>query len=253
VIDLTGKHIFIAGGSRGIGAGAARSAASLGARVSLTYVANQAAADAVVAEITAAGGEAAAFPADMQAEAQVDTAMEAAVSRFGPPRGLVVSAGVFEHMPIETMTLEFWNRVLGINLTGTFLCVRAAARHMRAAGQGGSIIIYTSTAGQSGGGGGSSAYATSKGGQILFMRCMAHELAPDRIRVNCIAPAWTETDMAAASIERIGREKMTGDFPLGRIGQVEDIASATCYLLSDAAEFITGSTLTVDGGFAMRG
>jgi NAD(P)-dependent dehydrogenase (short-subunit alcohol dehydrogenase family) len=253
VIDLTGKHVFIAGGSRGIGAGAARAAATLGARVSLTYIANQAAADAVVADITAAGGAAAAFPADVQDEAQVDAAMEAAVARFGPPHGLVVSAGVFEHMTIETMTLDFWNRVMGINLTGTFLCVRAAARHMRAAGQGGSIIIYTSTAGQSGGGGGSSAYATSKGGQILFMRCMAHELAPDRIRVNCIAPAWTETDMPAAVLDRLGRDKVAASFPLGRIGQVEDIASATCYLLSDAAEFVTGSTLTVDGGLAMRG
>jgi Dehydrogenases with different specificities (related to short-chain alcohol dehydrogenases) len=253
MIDLTGRHVFVAGGSRGIGAGAARLAAKLGARVSLTYIANAAAADAVMADITAAGGEAAAFRADLQDEAQVDAAVDAAAARFGPPHGVVVSAGVFEHMPIETMTLEFWNRTMSINLTGTFLVVRAAARHLRAAGQGGSIVIYTSTAGQSGGGGGSSAYATSKAGQIIFMRCMAKELAPDRIRVNCIAPAWTETDMAAASIERIGREEMARSFPLGRIGQVEDVANATCFLLSDAAEFITGSTVTVDGGIAMRG
>ncbi|MCW8133769.1 MAG: SDR family oxidoreductase, partial [Planctomycetota bacterium] len=128
-----------------------------------------------------------------------------------------------------------------------------AARQMRAAKQGGSIVIYTSTAGQSGGGGGAAAYCTSKAGQIIFMKSMAHELAADKIRVNCVAPAWTETEMAAASLERLGREKVAKGFPLGRIGQVQDIANATCFLLSDRAEFITGSTITVDGGMAMRG
>ena len=87
----------------------------------------------------------------------------------------------------------------------------------------------------------------------MFMRSMAHELAPDRIRVNCIAPAWTETDMAAPSIEAIGREKVIRGFPLGRIGLPEDVAGATCFLLSDLAAFITGVTLTVDGGMDMRG
>ena len=191
--------------------------------------------------------------AEIQEEVQVDAAVEAASARFGAPQGVVVSAGVFEHMPIETMTLEFWNRTMGINLTGTMLMVKAAAKRMRAAKAGGSIVIYTSTAGQSGGGGGGSAYCVSKAAQIMFSRCMAHELAGDRIRVNCVAPAWTETDMADASLERIGRDKVAKSFPLGRIGRVDDIAGATCYLLSDVAAFVTGTTVTVDGGLAMRG
>ena len=87
----------------------------------------------------------------------------------------------------------------------------------------------------------------------MFMKCMARELAPHKIRVNCIAPAWTETEMAHASLERLGREEVAKSFPLGRIGQVQDVSDATLFLLSDLSAFITGSTITVDGGIAMRG
>jgi 3-oxoacyl-[acyl-carrier protein] reductase len=165
---------------------------------------------------------------------------------------MVVSAGIFEGQPIELMTPQFWDRIMAINLRGTFLAVQAAVKHMRPGGHGGSIVIYTSTAGQSGSIV-NSAYATSKGGQILFMRSMARELGPDRIRVNCIAPAWTETDMAASSLDSLGRENVAKDFALGRIGIPEDVAGATIFLLSDLASFITGSTITVDGGMDMRG
>ena len=123
---------------------------------------------------------------------------------------------------------------------------------MRAAGKGGSIVIYTSTAGQRGSDD-FSAYATSKGGQIMFMRSMAKELAKDRIRVNCIAPAWTETDMAAPSLDELGRAEVAKNFALGRIGLPEDVAGPTVFLLSDLAGFVTGITLTVDGGMDMRG
>jgi NAD(P)-dependent dehydrogenase (short-subunit alcohol dehydrogenase family) len=250
-IDLTGRHILIVGGSRGIGAGAARDAAAAGARVSITYREDAAAATTVSTSIQDAGGECFWVQADTRSEADIDAAVDQSVAAHGPIFGLVVSAGIFEHRTIEEMTLDFWQRTMDINLTGTMLAVRAAQKSMRAAG--GSIVIYTSTAGQSGGGGGSSAYAVSKAGQIMFMKCMAHELAPARIRVNCIAPAWTETDMAAASLERLGRDKVASNFPLGRIGQVQDISDATLFLLSDLAAFITGSTVTVDGGMAMRG
>ena len=152
------------------------------------------------------------------------------------------------------MSLDFWNRIIGINLTGTMLSVKATAKHMRAAKAGGSIVIYTSTAGQSGGGGGASAYCASKAAQIMFMRSMAHELAPQKIRVNCIAPAWTETDMAAPSLQKLGYENVRKAFPLGRVGKVEDVGQTRrCFLLSPLAEFITGTTVTVDGGMAMRG
>ncbi len=252
MIDLTGKHIFIAGGSRGIGAAAARMAASAGASVSVGYQRSHEAADRLVGEIAAAGGRGCAVPADVAEDGALDRAVDAAVERLGPLTGLVVSAGIFEGAYLQDMTVEFWDRTMAINLRGTFLAVRAAARHLRAGGNGGSVVIYTSTAGQRGSAE-YSAYATSKGAQILFMRSMAKELAGDKIRVNCVAPAWTETDMAAPSLDALGRDEVAANFPLGRIGLPEDVAGATCFLLSDLAAFITGTTLTVDGGMDMRG
>jgi 3-oxoacyl-[acyl-carrier protein] reductase len=252
MIDLTGKHIFIAGGSRGIGAASARMAAAAGAAVSINYQSSHAAAEQVVADVNAAGGKGFAVAADVAEDGALDRAVDAAVERLGPLHGMVVSAGIFEGAHLQDMTAGFWDRTMGINLRGTFLAVRAAARHQRLAGSGGSIVIYTSTAGQRGSAE-YSAYATSKGAQMLFMRSMAKELAPDKIRVNCIAPAWTETDMAAPSLDALGRAEVAASFPLGRIGLPEDVAGATCFLLSDLASFITGTTITVDGGMDMRG
>ena len=251
MIDLSNKHLFIVGGSRGIGASAAVMAAKAGARVSINYVSNQDAAKRVVETIEAGGGQAFSYQADASQDGALETSMRDAVARLGPLHGVVISAGVFEGAPIEEMTVEFWDRIMAINLRSTFLAVRAAVPHLKAS-PGGSIVIYTSTAGQRGSSV-FSAYATSKGAQILFMRSMALELAPHRIRVNCIAPAWTETDMATPKIDEIGRESVVKAFPLGRIGLPEDVAGATLFLLSDLAGFITGVTLTVDGGMDMRG
>ncbi len=253
MIELNDKHIFIAGGSRGIGAASAIMASSLGAKVSLTYNASPDAANEVVKTITDAGGTAAAFQAQVTDEESVDTAVDAAVKQFGQLDGMVVSAGVFEHCPIEEMSLEFWERTQSINMRGTVWSVKSAAKQMRSHGNGGSIVIYTSTAGQSGGGGGASAYCVSKAGQIIFARCMAAELGPDKIRVNSLAPAWTETEMAKKHLDRIGRDSIGKNAPLGRVGLPEDIAKSTCYLLSDAAGFVTGTCHTVDGGMGMRG
>src|SRR5688500_15103759 len=252
MIDLTGRHVFVAGGSRGIGAAAARMAAHAGADVSVNYVHNAEAADSVVESIHQAKRKELAVQGDVAVEGAMEQAVDEAVSKLGPLHGMVVSAGIFEGEPIEEMTAEFWDRMMAINLRGTFLAVKAGVPHMREKGEGGSIVIYTSTAGQRGSAV-YSAYATSKGGQILFMRSMAKELGPHRIRVNCVAPAWTDTDMAAPSLNELGRENVAKDFALGRIGLPEDIAGATVFLLSDLASFITGSTVTVDGGMDMRG
>jgi NAD(P)-dependent dehydrogenase (short-subunit alcohol dehydrogenase family) len=249
LLDLSGKHIFVAGGSRGIGAATARMAGSAGANVSLTYQSNRDAgkstADAIPNSFI--------VQAEVTDRASIINAISAAESQFGPLDGLVVSAGIFEGCPLEEMSEEFWDRTLDINLKGTFLAVQAAVGSMRKrADKGGSIVIYTSTAGQRGSAI-YSAYATSKGAQIMFMRSMALELSPDKIRVNCIAPAWTETDMAAPSLDKLGRDRLAANVPLGRIGLPEDVAGATCYLLSDLSQFVTGMTLTVDGGADMRG
>lgn len=252
MIDLAGKHVFVAGGSRGIGAGAARMAAQAGAAVSLSYNQNAEAAEHVAGDIEKAGGRAFAVQSDISEDGSADEAIQQAVNELGPLHGLVVSAGIFEGAYLQDMTTDFWDRMMAVNVRGTFLAVRAAARHIRANGTGGSIIIYSSTAGQRGSAE-YSAYAASKGAQIMFMRSMALELAPDRIRVNCVAPAWTESDMVNDIIDGLGRDKIARAFPLGRIGLPQDVAGATCFLLSDLAAFITGSTITVDGGMDMRG
>ena len=251
MIDLTGGHIFVAGGGRGIGAASARLAAQAGAAVTINYIRHHEPAKQLEAEILEAGGRAVAIQADISEAGQAKVAMEESVERLGPLSGLVVSAGIFQGLSLGKMTVEFWDHVMAVNLRGTFLAVQAAAPHLEANG-GGSIVIYTSTAGQRGSAI-FSAYAASKAAQMMFMRSMAQELAGEKIRVNCIAPAWTETDMAAASIEAIGRDAIVGGFPLGRIGLPSDIAGATIFLLSDLAKFITGSTITVDGGMDMRG
>ncbi|MEP6756893.1 MAG: SDR family oxidoreductase [Chthonomonadales bacterium] len=252
MIDLSGKHIMVVGGSRGIGASAAKFAARAGANVSVNYLSNEAAANSVVIEIESMGQKAIKVQADASVDGALEKAVETAENALGLLYGMVVSAGIFEGAAIDRMTAEFWDRTITANLRSTFLAVKAGAKHMRAAGKGGSIVIYTSTAGQRG----SdifSAYATSKGAQILFMKSMAKELAPDQIRVNCIAPAWTETDMAKASLDELGRADVAKTFALGRIGLPDDVAGPTVFLLSDLAGFVTGVTLTVDGGMDMRG
>lgn len=251
LLDLSGKHIFVAGGSRGIGAAAAKMAAEAGASVSLTYQSNAKAAHEIVSQIEASGQKGVAFQADIGEQGYTEKAVDEAVAQLGPLNGLVVSAGIFEGCPLEEMTTEFWDRTMAINVRGTFLAVQAAAKHMKQAG-GGSIVIYTSTAGQRGSSV-YSAYATSKAAQIMFMRSMALELASSKIRVNCVAPAWTETDMAVPSLDLLGREALSANVPLGRLGLADDIAGATCYLLSNLSAYVTGSTLTVDGGADMRG
>lgn len=251
MIDLRGQHIVIAGGSRGIGRATALLAAQAGADITINYATNHAAAEEVVAAIRSFGRRALAVAADLAVDGEADRALNTAAGELGPISGMAVSAGMFAGEPIETMSAEFWDRTMAINLRSTFLAVRAAARHMRPQRQG-SIVIYTSTAGQRGSSV-FSAYATSKGAQIMFARSMAKELAPDRIRVNCVAPGWTETDMSRDAMDAEGREGIIAAIPLGRIGQPDDPANAACFLLSDRAAFITGSTITVDGGFDMRG
>ena len=251
MIDLNGQHVFIAGGSRGIGAAAAIMAAKAGANVTVNYLSHRDAADKVVAAIEAMGKKAIALQGDICEDGIVKSLMPAAIKHTGPLTGLVVSAGVFEPGPIDEMSVEFWDKTMAINVRGTFLTVQAAVPHLRSSG-GGSIVIYTSTAGQRGSSV-YSAYATSKGAQIIFMRSMALELGDSKIRCNCVAPAWTETDMAAPSLHALGREDVAKGFVLGRIGLPDDIAGATIYLLSPLAKFVTGMTLTVDGGADMRG
>lgn len=250
MIDLSNHHIFVAGGSRGIGRATALMAAEAGADVSVNYRANREAAEAVVSQIEGMGRRAVAVQADVCEEGAARQAVADAVRQLGPLQGVVIAAGIFEGQALEAMDIAFWERTMSQNVRGTFLVTQAAVPLLQE--QGGSIVIYASTAGQRGSAV-YSAYATSKGAQLLFMRSMAKELAPHKIRVNCVAPGWTETDMSRDAMTEFGRQQIIESIPLGRIGEPEDCAGAACFLLSDLAKFITGSTITVDGGFDMRG
>jgi len=251
MLHLKNKHILVCGGSRGIGAATSKIAAAVGAKVSINYLSNKQAAQNITTEIKNKGGEAEAFQADISNESQANDLVKQAINRFGEINGIVIAAGIFEGELLQDMSGDFWDHLLKINLKSTFLAVKAAQPSMIKAG-GGSIVIYASTAGQRGSDT-FSAYATSKAGQIIFMKSMAKELAKYKIRSNCVAPGWTETDMATDKINQYGREDIIKSIPLGRIGLPEDSANAAVYLLSDLAQFITGSTITVDGGFDMRG
>jgi glucose 1-dehydrogenase len=255
---LKGQKALVTGANSGIGEGIARALAGAGAAVVVNYVARPEAAEAVVRDITAGGGEALAIRADVSKEAEVQAMFGQMLSAWGTIDILVNNAGLQRDASFPEMTLEQWNTVIGINLTGMFLCAREAAREMirrgirpevsRAAGK----ILCISSVHEVIPWAGHVNYAASKGGVKLFMQSLAQELAPHRIRVNSIGPgaiqtpinraAW-ETPQALASLLEL--------IPYGRIGQPEDIGCAAVWLASDDSDYVHGQTLFVDGGMTL--
>lgn len=250
MITLEGQHIFVVGGSRGIGRAVAILAADAGANVSIGYHSDKVAAKEVCSKIQELGRKSAMAQCDIAIDGEVKQAMADCCFALGPINGVCVAAGIFKPTPIDTVTTAQWDDIIDINLRGTFHSVRDCLPFLTEASA--SIVIIASTAGQTGSSV-FSAYATSKGAQMNFMWSMAKELGPRNIRVNCVAPAWTETDLAKSTLDELGRDNIIADIPLGRIGRAEDAGYATCFLLSPIASLITGSTITVDGGYHMRG
>jgi glucose 1-dehydrogenase len=255
---LAGQTALVTGAASGIGAGVARALAAAGAAVVVNYVAGAEQAEAVVGEIRDAGGIAMAVRADVSREDDVQAMFRATLEAWDGLDILVSNAGIQKDAAVTEMTLAQWNAVLGVNLTGTFLCAREAARTMirrgirpgvsRAAGK----IVCVSSVHEVIPWAGHVNYAASKGGLKLFMQSLAQELAPHRIRVNSVAPgaiqtpinrpAW-ETPEALASLLTL--------IPYGRIGQPADIGNAVVWLASDAADYVHGQTLFVDGGMTL--
>jgi glucose 1-dehydrogenase len=255
---LAGQKALVTGANSGIGRGVALGLAQAGADVVINYVAGDAAAEAVVDECRALGVQAYAHLADVSSEAQVASMFAAMIARFGTIDILVNNAGLQRDAAFASMTLEQWNTVININLTGQFLCARAAIGEFlrrgvvpavsRAAGK----IICMSSVHQQIPWAGHVNYAASKGGIKLLMESLAQEVAPHRIRVNAIAPgairtpintgAWS-TPAAYAALMRL--------VPYGRIGEPEDIARAAVWLASDQSDYVVGTTLFVDGGMTL--
>lgn len=257
-VDLAGQSALVTGANSGIGRAVALGLARAGADVVVNYVTDPEAADEVVREIGAMGRRGLAIRADVSDEAQVEAMFEQAVAAFGSLHIVVCNAGLQRDAPFEQMTIEQWNLVLGVNLTGQFLCARAATREFKRRGMMEGVskalgkIICMSSVHQQIPWAGHANYAASKGGVHLLMQTIAQELSPQRIRVNAIAPGAIRTPInTAAWSTPEAYEELMKLVPYKRIGEPDDIAQAAVWLASDASDYVTGATLFVDGGMTL--
>jgi 3-oxoacyl-[acyl-carrier protein] reductase len=246
MFELTGKVALVTGASRGIGRAIAERLASRGATVVAAARGDHA--GACVKAITASGGRAEALSLDVTDAAAVEAAPGAIVARHGRLDILVSNAGITRDQLLMRMKREDWDAVLATNLTATFLLAKAAMRPM-VKQTGGRIIAISSVVGQMGNAGQTN-YAASKAGLIGFAKALAREVASRAITVNVIAPGMIETDMTRAVAEK-AQVDWAAQIPLGRLGTVDDVAAAACFLASDEASYITGHVLAVNGGMYM--
>ena len=243
------RAVLITGASRGIGAAVARRFAREGWRVGVNYRTSRGRAEALAAEIAAAGGQTALLPGDVSDPAQAAALVRAAEEQLGPLDALVCCAGIALPQQLLTDTTDQqWRRVMGVDLDGVFYTMRAVCPHMVRRQQG-SIVTVSSMWGVTGGSC-EAAYSAAKAGVIGLTKAMAKELGPSHIRVNCVAPGVIDTEMNAhlsqADMDALGEET-----PLGRIGRAEEAARAIFYLASEQSAFVTGQVLQVDGGMVI--
>jgi glucose 1-dehydrogenase len=257
-ISLAGQPALVTGANSGIGKAVALGLAAAGADVVINYVTDPAAAEEVAHAIEAMGRRALTIKADVSREDEITAMFAKAVDHFGTLHIVVSNAGLQRDAPFDQMTLEQWNTVIGVNLTGQFLCAREAARIFKSRGVVEDVslaagkIVCMSSVHQEIPWAGHANYAASKGGVMLLMKSIAQELAPYRIRVNSIAPGAIRTPINTAAWETPAayRDLMTL-VPYKRIGMPDDIAQAAVWLASDAADYVTGATLFVDGGMTL--
>ncbi len=243
---LEGKVALISGGARGMGAAEARLFASEGAKVVLGDVL-EAEGQQVEAEIAEAGGEAVFVQLDVTSEADWQRAVDAALERFGGLHILVNNAGIWDGGNVEAQTVEGWDRTMDINAKGVFLGTKAAIPAMRESGSG-SIVNISSTAGITGSAG-STAYNASKGAVRILTKSTAVQYAAEGIRCNSVHPGPIDTQMIREAFpDDDVRNARISVLPMGRMGEMDDVAKGVLFLASDEASYMTGSELVIDGG-----
>ncbi|MNR06025.1 Cyclic-di-GMP-binding biofilm dispersal mediator protein [compost metagenome] len=243
--NLSGKVALVQGGSRGIGAAIVQRLAEQGAAVAFTYISSTAAANELQASITAAGGKALAILADSADAAAVREAVSATVATFGRLDILVNNAGVLALGALEDFSLEDFDRTLAINVRSVFVATQAAAKHMQ---EGGRIINIGSTNAERMPFAGGAPYAMSKSALVGLTKGLARDLGPRGITINTVQPGPVDTDMNPAHGEFA--ETLIGLMAIGRYGKANEIASFVAYLAGPEAGYITGASLTIDGGFS---
>lgn len=256
-MDLNGQVALITGGSRGIGRAICLALARAGAAVAVNYHRpstpefgrdNEADANAVVAEVAANGGQAFAIAADVSAKADVEAMIAAVVAHFGQLTILVNNAGICPFHDFLTMPEELWDRVQEVNLKGAFLCSQAAAKVMVDQGRGGRIVSVSSISALVGGGM-QTHYTPTKAGIHSLMQSLAIVLGPHNITCNSVMPGAIATDINRDDLATPGkREYLEGRIPLGRVGEPADIADPVVFLASDAARYVNGAAILIDGG-----
>ncbi len=246
-MKFAGKVAVVTGGSRDIGRAVCIKLASEGASVVVNYNSNEKDADATVAEIETAGGRGIAFKADVTKPAEVDALIAATREAFGDEIHVLINnaGGLVARKTLAEMDEDFFNSVMQLNTTSTFLACKAAVPFM---GEGSAIVNLASLAGRDGGGGGALAYATSKGAVMTLTRGLAKELGPKGIRVNALCPGMIATGFHDKFTPDAARENVANATPLKRQGRAEETADAIAYLASDEASFITGANIDINGG-----
>jgi glucose 1-dehydrogenase len=255
---LTGQIALVTGANSGIGKGVAIAMGQAGADVIVNYVDGDSAADEVADAIRALGSKATTYKADVSSEDQVSEMFRQMIAQFGTIDILVANAGLQRDSAFHEMTLAQWNTVIGVNLTGQFLCAREAVREFLRRGVVSSVscaagkIICMSSVHQEIPWAGHANYATSKGGIKMLMESLAQEVAPKHIRVNAIAPGAIRTPINTSAWQtKEAYEQLMTLVPYGRIGEPEDIARAAVWLASDQSDYVVGTTLYVDGGMTL--
>lgn len=245
---LAGKAAIVTGGGRGLGRGIAEGFGAEGANVVVNYMRDSASAEAVVARIKAAGADAIAVQADVSDEKAVQSMVDACVTKFGRLDILVNNAGHLNSSPLAEMPVAMWDEMIRIHLRGMFLCTRLSIPHMLEQ-KSGRIINMTGTFGISGGAD-FTHMSAAKAGMIGFTRALAREVGKQGIHVNAIAPAIIRTDLYNFMPDSV-RDEIVGAYPLGRVGEVEDIVATALFLVTKDGDYFTGQTLCPAGGDVM--